>query len=41
MELEMVLPTPETDDNNGLALLHRLWVAKFDVDTEIKRQAEG
>ncbi|XP_077317570.1 stalled ribosome sensor GCN1 [Lithobates pipiens] len=41
MELEMVLPTPETDDNNGLALLHRLWVVKFDVETEIKRQAEG
>ncbi|PIO38335.1 hypothetical protein AB205_0061250, partial [Aquarana catesbeiana] len=41
MELEMVLPTPETDDNNGLALLHRLWVVKFDVETEIKKQAEG
>ncbi|XP_072271584.1 stalled ribosome sensor GCN1 [Pyxicephalus adspersus] len=41
MELKMVLPTPDTDDKNGLALLHRLWVVKFDVEAEIKRQAEG
>ncbi|KAG8596974.1 hypothetical protein GDO81_002124 [Engystomops pustulosus] len=40
MELEMVLPTPDTDETNGLALLHRLWVMKFDVEAEIKAQAE-
>ncbi|XP_075070961.1 stalled ribosome sensor GCN1 [Mixophyes fleayi] len=40
MELKMVLPTPDTDDKNGLALLHRLWVVKFDVEAEIKAQAE-
>lgn len=40
MELEMVLPTPDTDEVNGLALLHRLWVMKFDVEAEIKAQAE-
>ncbi|KAM4051160.1 stalled ribosome sensor GCN1 isoform 1-T1 [Anomaloglossus baeobatrachus] len=40
MELEMVLPTPDTDDTNGLALLHRLWVMRFDVEAEIKAQSE-
>ncbi|XP_068094819.1 stalled ribosome sensor GCN1 [Hyperolius riggenbachi] len=40
MELQMVLPTPDTDEKNGLALLHRLWVVKFDVEAEIKAQAE-
>ncbi|KAM9331114.1 stalled ribosome sensor GCN1 isoform 2-T2 [Gastrophryne carolinensis] len=40
MELKMVLPTPDTDDKNGLTLLHRLWVVKFDVEAEIKAEAE-
>uniref|UniRef100_A0A8C5P6E8 GCN1 activator of EIF2AK4 n=1 Tax=Leptobrachium leishanense TaxID=445787 RepID=A0A8C5P6E8_9ANUR len=40
MELEMVLPTPDSDENNGLKLLHRLWVMTFDVEEEIKSQAE-
>eukprot|EP00079_Xenopus_tropicalis_P029628 XP_012825198.1 PREDICTED: eIF-2-alpha kinase activator GCN1 [Xenopus tropicalis] len=39
MELKMVLPTPDTDETNGLNLLHRLWVVKFDVEAEIKEQA--
>ncbi|XP_030044919.1 eIF-2-alpha kinase activator GCN1, partial [Microcaecilia unicolor] len=40
MELQMVLPTPDSDEKNGLSLLHRLWVVKFDVEEEIKIQAE-
>ncbi|OCT98218.1 hypothetical protein XELAEV_18010449mg [Xenopus laevis] len=40
MELKMVLPTPDTDDKNGMNLLHRLWVVKFDGEAEIKAQAE-
>ncbi|KAG8455790.1 hypothetical protein GDO86_001836 [Hymenochirus boettgeri] len=40
MELQMVLPTPDSDEKNGLNLLHRLWVVKFDVEAEIKLQAE-
>ncbi|KAM4808080.1 stalled ribosome sensor GCN1 [Rhinophrynus dorsalis] len=40
MELQMVLPTPDSDETNGLTLLHRLWVMKFDVEAEIKTQAE-
>ncbi|XP_075424511.1 stalled ribosome sensor GCN1 isoform X2 [Ascaphus truei] len=40
MELEMVLPTPDSDEKNGLNLLHRLWVVKFDVEAVIKTQAE-
>nr|XP_033809981.1 eIF-2-alpha kinase activator GCN1 isoform X2 [Geotrypetes seraphini] len=40
MELQMVLPTPDSDEKNGLNLLHRLWVVKFDAEEEIKQQAE-
>ncbi|XP_043924837.1 eIF-2-alpha kinase activator GCN1 [Protopterus annectens] len=39
-ELEMVLPTPDTDEKNGLNLLCRLWVEKFDVEEESRQQAE-
>ncbi|KAM4708063.1 stalled ribosome sensor GCN1 [Discoglossus pictus] len=40
MELQMVIPTPDSDEKNGLNVLHRLWVMKFDVESEIKKQAE-
>ncbi|CAH2295310.1 eIF-2-alpha kinase activator GCN1 [Pelobates cultripes] len=40
VELELVLPTPDSDEKNGLKLLHRLWVMKFDVEEEIKAQGE-
>ncbi|XP_069071140.1 stalled ribosome sensor GCN1 isoform X2 [Pleurodeles waltl] len=40
MELQMVLPTPDSDEKNGVNLLHRLWVVKFDVEDEIKILAE-
>ncbi|KAM8961528.1 stalled ribosome sensor GCN1 isoform 1-T1 [Pelodytes ibericus] len=40
MELEMVLPTPDSDEVHGIKLLHRLWVMKFDVEEEIKAQGE-
>ncbi|KAK2523012.1 Gcn1 [Columba guinea] len=39
MELQMVLPTPDSDEKNGLNLLRRLWVVKFDVEDEIQRLA--
>lgn len=31
----MVLPAPDTDEKNGLNLLRRLWVVKFDKEEEI------
>lgn len=40
MELYMVLPTPDTDEKNGLNLLRRLWVVKFDKEEEIRKLAE-
>uniref|UniRef100_A0A8C2VN10 GCN1 activator of EIF2AK4 n=1 Tax=Chinchilla lanigera TaxID=34839 RepID=A0A8C2VN10_CHILA len=40
MELHMVLPTPDTDEKNGLNLLRRLWVIKFDKEEEIRKLAE-
>lgn len=40
MELQMVLPTPDSDENNGLNLLRRLWVVRFDVEDEIQKLAE-
>nr|XP_014345196.1 PREDICTED: translational activator GCN1 [Latimeria chalumnae] len=39
LELKMVLPTPDSDETNGLNLLRRLWVARFDVDEESQDQA--
>lgn len=40
MEMQMVLPTPDSDEKNGLNLLRRLWVVKFDVEDEIRKLAE-
>ncbi|ERE74489.1 translational activator GCN1-like protein [Cricetulus griseus] len=40
MELQLVLPAPDTDEKNGLNLLRRLWVVKFDKDDEIRKLAE-
>lgn len=40
MELQMVLPTPDSDEKNGLNLLRRLWVVKFDRAEEIRLLAE-
>ncbi|XP_019583398.2 stalled ribosome sensor GCN1 [Rhinolophus sinicus] len=40
MELHMVLPVPDTDEKNGLNLLRRLWVVKFDQEEEIRKLAE-
>ncbi|GAB1290067.1 eIF-2-alpha kinase activator GCN1 [Apodemus speciosus] len=40
MELHLVLPTPDTDEKNGLNLLRRLWVVKFDKEDEIRKLAE-
>ncbi|XP_053558036.1 eIF-2-alpha kinase activator GCN1 [Bombina bombina] len=40
IELQMVIPTPDSDEVNGLNVLHRLWVMKFDVEDEIRTQAE-
>ncbi|KAK1328698.1 hypothetical protein QTO34_012273 [Cnephaeus nilssonii] len=40
MELHMVLPVPDTDEKNGLNLLRRLWVVKFDKEEEIRKLAE-
>uniref|UniRef100_A0A8C7AYU9 GCN1 activator of EIF2AK4 n=1 Tax=Neovison vison TaxID=452646 RepID=A0A8C7AYU9_NEOVI len=37
MELHMVLPAPDTDEKNGLNLLRRLWVVKFDKEEEIRK----
>lgn len=31
---------PDSDENNGLNLLRRLWVVKFDVEDEIQKLAE-
>lgn len=39
-ELHMVLPAPDTDEKNGLNLLRRLWVVKFDKEEEIRKLAE-
>ncbi|KAF5929238.1 hypothetical protein HPG69_019259 [Diceros bicornis minor] len=41
MELHMVLPAPDTDEKNGLNLLRRLWVVKFDREEEIRKLAES
>uniref|UniRef100_A0A2K5H876 TOG domain-containing protein n=1 Tax=Colobus angolensis palliatus TaxID=336983 RepID=A0A2K5H876_COLAP len=40
MELHMILPAPDTDEKNGLNLLRRLWVVKFDKEEEIRKLAE-
>uniref|UniRef100_A0A2K5PS06 Stalled ribosome sensor GCN1 n=1 Tax=Cebus imitator TaxID=2715852 RepID=A0A2K5PS06_CEBIM len=40
IELHMVLPAPDTDEKNGLNLLRRLWVVKFDKEEEIRKLAE-
>ncbi|XP_063000268.1 stalled ribosome sensor GCN1 isoform X1 [Elgaria multicarinata webbii] len=40
MELQMVLPTPDSDEKNGLNLLRRLWVVKFDREEVIRTLAE-
>ncbi|XP_006053034.2 eIF-2-alpha kinase activator GCN1 [Bubalus bubalis] len=40
LELHMVLPAPDTDEKNGLNLLRRLWVVKFDKEEEIRKLAE-
>ncbi|XP_072839500.2 stalled ribosome sensor GCN1 [Pogona vitticeps] len=40
MEMQMVLPTPDSDEKNGLNLLRRLWVVKFDKEEEIRMLAE-
>ncbi|XP_055986980.1 stalled ribosome sensor GCN1 [Sorex fumeus] len=40
MELHMVLPVPDTDEKNGLNLLRRLWVVRFDKEEEIQKLAE-
>uniref|UniRef100_A0A8C7B6M8 GCN1 activator of EIF2AK4 n=1 Tax=Neovison vison TaxID=452646 RepID=A0A8C7B6M8_NEOVI len=40
MELHMVLPAPDTDEKNGLNLLRRLWVVKFDKEEEIRKLTE-
>lgn len=40
MELHVVLPVPDTDEKNGLNLLRRLWVVKFDKEEEIRKLAE-
>ncbi|XP_038618375.1 eIF-2-alpha kinase activator GCN1 [Tachyglossus aculeatus] len=39
-ELRLVLPTPDSDEKNGMDLLRRLWVVKFDVEEEIRKLAE-
>ncbi|KAM9194723.1 stalled ribosome sensor GCN1 [Dugong dugon] len=41
MELHMVLPVPDTNEKNGLNLLRRLWVVKFDKEDEIRKLAES
>ncbi|XP_043572024.1 eIF-2-alpha kinase activator GCN1 [Chiloscyllium plagiosum] len=40
LEMNMVLPTPDSDEKNGLNLLRRLWVSQFDVDEETRLQAK-
>ncbi|XP_051887942.1 eIF-2-alpha kinase activator GCN1 [Pristis pectinata] len=40
LEMNMVLPTPDSDEKNGLKLLRRLWVSQFDVDDESRLQAK-
>ncbi|XP_061459241.1 stalled ribosome sensor GCN1 [Rhineura floridana] len=40
MELQLVLPTPDSDEKNGMNLLRRLWVVKFDKEEEIRMLAE-
>lgn len=40
MELHMVLPAPDTDEKNGLNLLRRLWVVRFDKEEDIRKLAE-
>ncbi|KAL8180480.1 UNVERIFIED_CONTAM: translational activator of GCN4, partial [Gekko kuhli] len=40
MELQLVLPTPDSDEKNGLNLLRRLWVVNFDKEEEIRKLAE-
>ncbi|MGH0178528.1 UNVERIFIED_CONTAM: hypothetical protein FKN15_077595 [Acipenser sinensis] len=40
LELEMVLPTLDSDEKNGLNLLRRVWVGRFDVEEEGRALAE-
>ena len=40
LELHMVLPAPDTDEKNGLNLLRRRWVVKFDKEEEIRTLGE-
>ncbi|KAK1156554.1 hypothetical protein AOXY_G25541 [Acipenser oxyrinchus oxyrinchus] len=40
LELEMVLPTVDSDEKNGLNLLRRVWVGRFDVEEEGRALAE-
>jgi hypothetical protein len=39
LEMEFALPTDSTEAS-GLALLQRVWVAKFDTEQEIRDLAE-
>lgn len=36
----MVLPTVDSDEKNGLNLLRRVWVGRFDVEEEGRALAE-
>ena len=38
--LEEVLPTPDVDYTNGLQLMKRIWVARFDVEEENVKLAD-
>ena len=36
-----VLPSPEVDKDSGLNLVRRVWIARFDIETEIVVLADG
>uniref|UniRef100_A0A670KGB9 GCN1 activator of EIF2AK4 n=1 Tax=Podarcis muralis TaxID=64176 RepID=A0A670KGB9_PODMU len=40
MELQLVLPTPDSDEKNGMNLLRRLWVVNFDKEEAIRTLAQ-
>ncbi|KAI0222670.1 eIF-2-alpha kinase activator GCN1 [Lamellibrachia satsuma] len=41
LAMVQVLPSPEVDKDSGLDLVRRVWIARFDIETEIVALADG
>lgn len=39
-ELQLCLPTPDVDFDEGLNLVRRVWIARFDVEEDNRKLAE-